>query len=221
MKLRSIMTDILAGDWRHAKQRCAQAYADWRVGATVAEAHCYTQGGRILLTFDDYADPTRVRDLLALLKQLDVQAMFFIQGDWADQHAGLMRVMSEAGHVVANHTYSHRNLLELSDDEVREEISRGPKSQWLRPPQGKFDQRIRQLAAELGYQLCYWTIDSDDWQGVSAAAMQTKIMAEVEPGAVILFHLHGRHTLEVLPGLVAAIRDRGFEVARLGEALWA
>jgi peptidoglycan/xylan/chitin deacetylase (PgdA/CDA1 family) len=212
--------DLMAFRWRHAKQRVLKAYADFRVGATKSEMHCHKTSSSVLLTFDDYGTPEQVRGLLDVLGCYRVRGMFFVQGDWAEQFPELVRQIAEAGHIVGNHTYSHKNLLSLSDTEARREIARGPAGEWLRPPQGRFDARIRKIAAEAGYKLCYWTIDSDDWQGVPAADMQRKILAEVRPGAVILFHIHGRHTLELLPGLIEAIKQRGLEITIQDEPLW-
>jgi peptidoglycan/xylan/chitin deacetylase (PgdA/CDA1 family) len=205
---------------RYVKQRLLKAYADWRVGATRAEKRCHKPTDSILLTFDDYGTAEQVHDILNTLRTEKVQAMFFLQGDWVEQEPDLVRHIAEQGHLVGNHTYSHPDLLSLSDKQVLTEIANGPASQWLRPPRGRFDRRIRRLAASLGYRLCYWTIDSDDWQGTSATDMERKILSELHPGAVVLFHIHGTHTRQALRRLIPAIRKQGYVLTSPNERAW-
>ncbi|HSX32755.1 MAG TPA: polysaccharide deacetylase family protein [Candidatus Saccharimonadales bacterium] len=202
---------------KHLTSRPLHVYADWRVGATVAEKHCYKKSDSVLLTFDDYGTPEEVHDILAILHDAQVKAMFFLQGDWAAEYPELVGEIQRAGHVVGNHTYSHPVLRGLSETQVIQEIKTGLPGPWLRPPEGRYDKRVRHLAAGLGYHICYWTIDSRDWTGASASAMRHTILSELHPAAVILFHLHGKHTRELLPGLIQDIRARGYELTSMSE----
>ena len=198
---------------QHARHTLLKRYADFRVGATAAEKRAYRTGPSILLTFDDYGSPAQVERLLQILAAAGVCAMFFLQGDWAGREPQLVAEIAAAGHIIGNHTYSHPDLLALSDADIESEIRRGPASAWLRPPQGRYNRRVRNIAHRLGYRICYWTIDSDDWQGVPAEQISRKILAELHPGAVILFHLHADNTLSVLPQLIRDIRARGYELS--------
>jgi peptidoglycan-N-acetylglucosamine deacetylase len=136
--------------------------------------------------------------------------MFFLQGSWAQEHPELVERITQSGHIIGNHTYSHALLLPLDDRAATEEIQRGVPSKWLRPPEGRYNKRIRALAARLGYKICYWTIDSRDWTGASADTMRHTILTELQPGAVILFHLHGPHTRQLLASIIPEIRAKGF-----------
>ena len=202
----------------HVVSRVLHAYADWRIGASDAEKHCYKSSNSILLTFDDFGSKEEVTAILDTLTYYNVKAMFFLQGSWADKNAKLVRRIEDAGHIIGNHTYSHGVLLPLSDQAVTEEIQRGVPSTWLRPPEGRYDKRIRRLAAQLGYRICYWTIDSRDWTNASVAAMRHTIISELQPGAVILFHLHGTHTRELLKVIIPEIQVRGYALTSHNEA---
>jgi len=195
---------------RHLKSRVLHTYADYRIGATAIEKRCYKSSDSVLLTFDDYGTKKEVEDILAILRAKNAKAAFFLQGDWAEKHPTLVRIIAKEGHVLGNHTYSHAVLRDLPKDEVINEIQKGLPGPWLRPPQGRYSKRVRHIAEKLGYYICYWTIDSRDWTGMSTEEMRQMIIKELHPGAVILFHLHGKHTRELLPNLIDEIRESGF-----------
>jgi|GEM_PF-1107535 len=203
--------------FKHTASRVLHAYADYRVAATPLEKQCYKQSPSILLTFDDYGSARQVKDILSILADKKVKAAFFLQGDWVATHEPLVRLIETAGHVVGNHTFSHRVLRGLSVEAATQEIENGLPGPWLRPPQGRYNKKVRQLAAKLGYVICYWSIDSRDWTGASSEEMRHTILHELHPGAVILFHLHGAHTIELLPSLIDDIQARGYRLTTLDE----
>src|SRR5581483_12394739 len=110
---------------RHTASRVLHTYADVRIGATKAEKHCHKTSDTVLLTFDDYGTPEEINDLLNILADKGVKAMFFVIGSWADEHPELVAQIAAAGHELGNHTYSHPNLLRLSDAAILEEVDKG------------------------------------------------------------------------------------------------
>jgi hypothetical protein len=46
-----------------------------------------------------------------------------------------------------------------------------------------------------------------------------KVEANARGGSIILMHLGGYHTLEALPGILAAVEAKGLQPATLGELL--
>jgi len=198
--------------------RVMRSYADWRVGAHKDEMSSGSE--KVLLTFDDYGSDEQVTRLLDILSAQDVRAVFFLQGDWAQKNPALVAKIRARGQLVGNHTFSHPDLLSLTDDAVRFELENGPKSQWLRPPRGRFNDRIRAIAAELGMTIKYWSIDSDDWQGVSKDLMLRKVVPQLQRGAVILFHIHADETALALPELIDQIRAHGLDTPNIDEPVW-
>lgn len=197
--------------------RLLHAYADYRIGATPIEKHCYKNSDSILLTFDDYGTEVEVNDILSILRAKKTKAAFFLQGDWVKDNPQLIKAIEKEGHVLGNHTYSHTVLRDLPPEAITKEITNGLPGPWLRPPQGRYNDRVRKIAAKLGYVMCYWSIDSRDWTGMSANEMKQMIVSELHPGAVILFHLHGAHTRELLPDLIDTIRDKGYQLTSQDE----
>jgi peptidoglycan/xylan/chitin deacetylase (PgdA/CDA1 family) len=174
----------------------------------------------ILFTFDDYGTSAQITKLLKVLGDDGVKAVFFLQGDWAEKNPALVAKIQAAGQLIGNHTYSHADLLSLSDKEVRQEIAKGPSSAWLRPPRGRYNDRIRKIASEFGMTIKYWSIDSDDWQGFSKDVIVRKVAPQLKSGAVILFHIHADQTVLALPELIEQARARGFQLATPDEDVW-
>ena len=177
----------------------------------------YKNSPSIVLTFDDYGDELQILSLLLILKVENIRGVFFLQGDWANNNAALVKLIRTNGHYIGNHTYSHADLMSLSDNDVRTQILRGPKSALVRPPMGRYNQRVRNICDELGRSIAYWTIDSDDWRGVSPTYMRRKIINQLHPGAVILFHIHADNTAAALPDLISEIRALGYDFMSFNE----
>lgn len=180
------------------------------IAATAAERRCGNTTDNVQLTFDDVADVGRVSAILDVLRDRQVRAGFFVTGQWARSHPGPMARIRTEGHWVGNHSATHANLPRLSWSQIAAEIDGGVRSALFRPPYGAADGRVREAAAAAGYRLCFWDIDTLDWRRRTPEEMQEIVYRELRPGAVVLAHLHGRHTLAALPGLIDGIRARGF-----------
>ena len=156
----------------------------------------------LTLTFDDCGTPEAIHGILDILAQRGLQAIFFPTGMCRDQYPWLVPALVAAGHRVCNHTYSHPDLRRLSDAAVASEIQRGVSvnCDLFRPPYGALDRsgRIARIAASLGYRIQLWDVDTRDWAGTPADLMVAMIHAR---GGVVLFHMHGIHTLEALGAL--------------------
>ena len=126
----------------------------------------------IALTFDAGAEAECFDDLITALAHAHASSTFFITGRFVHDHADCAAEITKHGHEVGNHTWSHLNLTQQSDDVVRDEIMRAERAivqasgQSPRPrfraPYGARDKRILKIAASLGYRSIYWTLDSQD-----------------------------------------------------------
>ena len=192
-------------------------YANLRIQPTVDESRSHNSSDKILLTFDDFADIQTVKSILVILKKENVKAVFFLIGDLAKKNLEVVLEIEKNGHFVGNHTKTHANLLKLSENEIIAEILGGPSSTLLRPPYGKYNKKIREIAKTLGYKICYWDVDSDDWQGISPKEIVSRVAKKLHPGACILMHLNGLHTVEALPFLIKEIRNKGYKICSIGD----
>jgi len=79
----------------------------------------------VVLTFDDGPSPTTTPKVLDALAQECVRATFFLIGQHAAAHPELVRRIAAEGHSIGYHTWSHRSLKRIPQNQAPEEIDRG------------------------------------------------------------------------------------------------
>lgn len=130
--------------------------------------------GSISITYDD--GPSEFTStLLDTLRSLNVKTTFFVVGQYLEDESNrqlLARAVRE-GHEIASHSYSHTSFLQLSDQQIRDEMTKtedlilraiGRRPRLFRPPYGEMDGRVASVVGRLGYRVIKWNIDSNDWR---------------------------------------------------------
>jgi peptidoglycan/xylan/chitin deacetylase (PgdA/CDA1 family) len=188
---------------------------------------CGNTTSNVWLTFDDGGSPAQVASLLATLKRNNVKARFFFRGDWARKNPTLLPRIKAAGHVIGNHTSTHRSMNRDSRATILQQIDGGTAAtgtpKLLRPPfgAGAFTTRLQQEVKLRGYQLCRWTTDTYDWEGTSTARMVERITygdqrsAPITAGGNILMHGHAKNTAPGLQKIINAVRAKKLKLQPL------
>lgn len=185
---------------------------------------------RIALTFDAGGPSEPTARILDILAQHHVHATFFITGDWANLNPDLVRRIFNEGHEIGNHTMHHPDLRTLPDQGVCAELNQADQvlssltgtttRPYFRPPYGGRDDRVRGLAAHLGYRTVYWTIDTLDWQTNATPESITKIvMDHITNGAIILMHAGSQIESETLDGLMTKLEQMGYQMVTVTQVL--
>jgi len=184
-------------------------------GSTAEERLCYNRSDNVWLTFDDFAEPPVVHGILAILTRTNVKAMFFLSGEWAARHPKLVDEIRGAGHIVGTHGMAHKNLRHLDKTGLEAELTDGLGSTYIRPPYGEINGLARRIIAAKNLKIVGWSIDSQDWRGISPDQIKRNVLGKLHPGAVILMHLHPENTSKVLRDLIEGIESRGYTLPRL------
>ena len=164
----------------------------------------------VALTFDDGPHPKYTELVLALLRKYGIRACFFEVGinlgtvDAGGQTklaptAEISRKVLEAGHLIANHSYSHPVLPKLTEAQRTGEIEHtnrllekiaGHKPQLFRPPYGARNQAILQEVSTDGLKSVMWNIDSLDWADPIPESIGMRVLHELDQRqkGVVLFH---------------------------------
>lgn len=176
----------------------------------------------IYLTFDDGPWVTYTQEILDILEKNDVTATFFVVGEMAQQHMGLIRKEYEAGHAIGNHTWNHANLTEISDDQIRQEIRSTHKligdmmSPCLRPPYGATDDHVRAITKQEGFRTVLWTEWAVDWTQPSVDQLVQYLKDDTYDKTNILLHDGGGdrpNTVEAVRIMIPKWKKQGYTFA--------
>ena len=191
------------------------------------------QEKKIYLTFDAGYENGYTEIILDILKKTDVKATFFLVGHYLKTQPELVSRMANEGHIVANHTYSHPDMSEISDKEAfRKELSQVETlyntittKQMLklyRPPQGKFSVENLKMAQEMGYTTIFWSLAYLDWDNTSQpdpTESIKKLNSRIHNGAIVLLHSTSKTNSEILETLINDWKEQGYTFGTLDEFL--
>lgn len=200
----------------------------------------------LALTFDDGPGEDTPR-LLEILDRHRVPATFFQIGLNVKRLPGVARAVSEAGHAIGNHSYSHpmfcnprlgfpprrriEEELRLAQEAITEHTGRVPV--WFRAPYGVRWFGLGPALRSLGLTGIMWSVIGYDWKrtGVggneAAQAIAARVSRKISSGAILCFH-DGRElrvkpdivvTLEAVRRLVPLLLDQGYQFERLENLL--
>ncbi|OZU90456.1 polysaccharide deacetylase [Virgibacillus indicus] len=187
----------------------------------------------VLLTIDDAPDNYAV-DMAETLKELEVNAIFFVNGHFLDtpEEVEKLRKIHDMGFIIGNHTYNHPLLSDLSEEEQKEEIVQlndrveeiiGERPTFFRAPHGVNTDFSKQVAEAEGMTLMNWSYGYDYFEPYKnkeklITAMVTGEGPEVDvpysllkPGANLLMH-DREWTAAALEEIVNGLRDKGYEM---------
>ena len=188
----------------------------------------------VALTFDDGPSPLFTPKILALLKQYQAHATFFVLGRKVEKYPGLVQAELRAGHEVGNHSFSHPYLTESSQFTREKELERTDmaldllgcpkKGRLIRPPFSAFDDRLTTYIAHKQQHLALWSIDSGDWQGLGSEAIVKNVLTRVKNGSIVIFHDSDEKDradrtpmVEALKVILPALKARGYELVTVSE----
>ncbi|MFE0799027.1 polysaccharide deacetylase family protein [Streptomyces sp. NPDC058812] len=186
------------------------------VVADAAPARAAACNGYVGLTFDD-GPSGNTQALLNALKQNGLRATMFNQGQYAAQNPSLVRAQVDAGMWVANHSYTHPHMTQLSQAQMDSEISRtqqaiagagGGTPKLFRPPYGETNATLRSVAAKYGLTEVIWDVDSQDWNNASTDAI-VQAASRLGDGQVILMHDWSANTLAAVPRIAQTLASKG------------
>jgi peptidoglycan/xylan/chitin deacetylase (PgdA/CDA1 family) len=192
--------------------------------------------GKCVLTFDDGPSENTIKVLDALKMGNVHGATFCVQGINARKYPWILRRIVEDGHTLANHTYDHSRLTELSavkivqqllmcQDAVNDALGKQYSLTQMRPPYGSFNYRVLTIAHALNLAVLLWQVDPKDFlpenQRNSDSIVDTVFDRAVKSGCGGLILLHDIHetTAEVVPAIIRLLISNGMEFTSVKELL--
>jgi len=194
---------------------------------------------KIALTFDDGPDQKYTPEILDILKSYHIQATFFVVGVNCQQNVPLLNRIYHEGHEIGNHTFTHPDLEEISDERERIELRStnliisgitGHSTILFRSPfntdaepSNSYQIHPMKIAKEEGFITIGSSIDPRDWEkGVSADTIFSRAIQQKNLGNIILFHDGGSNreqTVMALPRIINYYRKHGFSFVTVSDLM--
>ena len=184
----------------------------------------------IYLTFDVGYENGNVEKIMDVLKAEDVKGAFFILGNVIERNPELVKRMESEGHLVCNHTTTHKNLVGADKETFNKEITTlenmykeltgKEMSKFYRPPEGTFDKTMLERAKELGYKTVFWSFAYADWDNkkqMSEEKALEKILSNLHNGEIMLLHPTSETNAKIMERLVKELKSQGYRFGTLDE----
>ncbi len=187
--------------------------------------HVVTRDPVVGLTFDDGPHPEFTPLVLDVLGEFQARATFFMLGEAAEREPDLVKYVAACGHAIGNHSWDHPSLVALNREARLDQIRRCADvlapygSRIFRPPYGHQSIASHVDTLCLGHQVVTWSLSAEDWQDHDGQWIAERLMREITPGCIVLFHDRlfkalNKHyfdrgpTLKALRLLLAALTNR-------------
>ena len=177
----------------------------------------------IYLTFDAGYENGNVEKTLDILKKHDINAAFFILPHLITDSTELVLRMKNEGHLICNHSKSHKNMSKygndafadelLSANEILKEYAGFEMDKFYRPPEGRFSQDNLECAQKLGYTTVFWSLAHADWDNEKQPAPEKALnllLSRVHNGCVLLLHPTSSTNVAILDELITTLKKDGY-----------
>ena len=197
-------------------------YRYHRIGATNPE-EIDPNAPMVAFTFDDGPSANATQRILDALEANYSRATFFVVGLKTEQFPDLLQEILAHGCELGNHTLDHKNLPDLSDEEIIEQIegvnrsvkkATGEETTVIRPPYGGYDDRVLSYMTE---PVIIWELDSEDWMSRNAQSICDKVLPNVKEGDIVLMQDINDSTAEAVEIMLPNHNDQGYQIVSVSE----
>lgn len=182
----------------------------------------------IALTFNISWGEKRVFDILDQLDKNQVQATFFVSGEWAERHPDILKKISEGKHELGMLGYRYKSYLDQEIDQVQKDLLHAREVfqklgyediKILRTPSGHFNKEIIELAKELNFKVVHWNVNPVDWKNPGTEAIVDRVMKQTQNGDIILLHASdsAKQTANALKTILPGLKNKGFQFVSITE----
>ncbi|MBQ8140267.1 MAG: polysaccharide deacetylase family protein [Clostridia bacterium] len=204
-----------------------------RTGAFAGNVFCKNTGAgkKIALTFDDGPHPIYTPRILEILERYGVKATFFVIGKNVENYPEAAEALLESECEIGNHTYTHKNMAKMSDEELVDEIVKTERAlsglsdrelSLIRPPEGSCGVPLERVTLSKGYDIILWNIDTKDWAHTPSDKIADNVLSDVRGGDIILMHDYisgGSPTCDALEKMIPALIEQGYEFVTVSELI--
>jgi peptidoglycan/xylan/chitin deacetylase (PgdA/CDA1 family) len=187
----------------------------------------------VALTYDDGPSSPYTNQLLDILDRYQVKATFFEIGRNIEKHPEMVPMIVARGHELANHSYSHTDMMFkpreflLSEiektDKLLQELGVKQDSISFRPPFGRRFVVLSYLLFQMHKKLIMWDVNSLDYEKtLTAEDIANRVIDNVRSGSIVLMHDSGgdrSKTLAATQAIVKNLQSKGYAFKTVSELL--
>lgn len=186
-----------------------------------------TKDKKVALTFD-VGDGSTIKTL-EVLDKCNAKATFFVLGVWVDRYPGELKEIDKKGHEIGNHSNTHPDMTKLNSSEIIKDVSItdgkilsliNKTPSLFRFPSGAYNDQAINTIIKTGHTAVQWSVDSIDWKALNADDEYKRVIDNVKPGSIILFHTNGKYTLGNLPKIIAYLRKEKYTFVKVSDLVY-
>jgi peptidoglycan/xylan/chitin deacetylase (PgdA/CDA1 family) len=192
------------------------------------KAYDFLREKEIVLTFDDGPWPGNTERVLKALADNCTKAIFFPIGKHAGYHPEILKQVAKAGHTIGSHTWSHKDLSKLSDDDAKAEIEKGiaavsialgnkPVDPFFRFPALRHPPEMVKYVGTRNIGIFSTDMDSFDFKMRKPEQVIRSVMTKLAKHGkgIILMHDFQHATSEAVPELFKQLKAGGYKVVQV------
>ena len=188
-----------------------------------------TEEKKIAFSFDATWGAEHTEDILNTLDQYNIKTTFFLVNIWMEEYPDMVKEIHKRGHDIELHSTSHPYFTDLTTAAMESELKQnnakikeliGSEGRLFRPPFGDYNDTVIATARGLGLEVVQWSVDSLDWQDITAAEICTRVKNGVGNGSIVLFHNNGLHTAEAIETLCKDFLEEGYTIVPVADLLY-
>ena len=180
----------------------------------------------LYLTFDEGYENGYTEQILDVLKEKNVKAIFFVTSPYITYSPDTVKRMVDEGHIVANHTNHHYSMpsvtystdvfnKELTDVEDKfKELTGKDMPKFFRPPMGQYSQKSLAMTKDLGYKTVFWSFAYGDYEPSNQPSPyegKKNILDHLHDGSILLLHAISKTNADILGEVIDEARKSGYE----------
>src|SRR5690625_3532768 len=184
----------------------------------------------ISLTFNISWGEEKVEGILKELKQNQVQATFFVSGEWAERHPAIVERIIEDKHELGMLGYRYKSYLDQEIGQGRKDLLYAKEIfgklgyediELLRPPSGHFNEDVIELAEELGYKVIHWNVNPTDLKKPGAQSIIDHVMEQTSIGDIVLLHASdsAKQTAKAFKTILPGLENKGYRFVPISELM--
>jgi peptidoglycan/xylan/chitin deacetylase (PgdA/CDA1 family) len=192
------------------------------------KAYDFLKDKEVVLTFDDGPWPGNTPHVLKALADQCTKAIFFMIGKHAGWHPEITKQVLASGQTIGTHTWSHKDLSKLSEEDAKAEIEKGiaavsialgnkPVGAFVRFPALRHPPELLKYVGTRNLGVWSTDFDSFDFKMRKPEQVVKSVMTRLEKHGkgIILMHDFQHPTAEAVPEILKQLKAGGYKVVQV------